>query len=94
MSKASTPEAARKCAEQLRWWVNNTSGHPDELMTASALNLSGLADENERLRAALQGLLAGNTWCCLQGEWAWHTKQLPSNEALTAAREALDPPAF
>lgn len=56
----TTPDIAEALhlADQLNWWTNNTSGHPDDVMTSSATMLRALADrcveqdaELERLRA-------------------------------------------
>ena len=56
-------------------------------------------DEIERLRArvrvledALRGLMVGCKYCNIQGQWHWHEKAIASNEALDAARTALEKP--
>lgn len=44
---------------------------------------------NAALVEALQGLMVGNCWVKLQGIEAWHIRQIPSDSALTIARNAV-----
>ena len=44
----------------------------------------------DKLAKALQGLLEGNVWRELQGDFAWHEKTMPTSAALTAGRLALE----
>ena len=44
------------------------------------------------LEDALRGLMVGCKYCNIQGQWHWHEKAIASNEALDAARTALEKP--
>lgn len=53
----------------------------------------GAAAQDEKirvLREALQGVMDGNVYSCIQGQWHWHTKSMPSNDSLDKARAALE----
>ncbi len=41
-----------------------------------------------QMAEALEAALEGNEYRSLQGEWAWHSKQMPSNAALDKARDS------
>lgn len=48
-----------------------------------------MTDASTKMAEALDQLMEGCEWRCLRGDWGWHSKAMPSNAALTAAREAL-----
>ena len=49
-----------------------------------------LRAENDRLRDALDGVMEGQVYSCIMGEWYWHQRTVPSLESLDKARAALE----
>lgn len=59
----------------------------NEVLYRDNVSISETAD---RLRDALDGVMEGQVYSCIMGEWYWHQRTVPSLESLDKARAALE----
>ena len=79
-------QTPRACGE---WQERERIANAAYLAAANPAAVLALLDENARLREALEGMLAGNKYSKELGYWV--ITRTPNDEALNAARAALDP---